>query len=75
MAYCGPSAHTIIIKQMSIGTHLRFVLPIYLQVDVEHTLQSSQKNIDFESFILLTVLHGNRGSYRNSGQSVSRLDS
>lgn len=61
---------------MSIGTHLRFVLPIYLQVDVEHTLQSSKKkNIDFESFILLTVLYGNRGSYRNSGQSVSRLDS
>ena len=30
---------------MSIGTHLRFVLPIYLQVDVEHTLQSSKKKI------------------------------
>lgn len=28
---------------MSDGTHLRFVLLIYLQVDVEHPLESAKK--------------------------------
>ena len=47
-----------IINQMSDGTHLRFVLLVYLQVAVEHTLEPAKKNIEAQTSILLTVLYG-----------------